>query len=106
VLVLCAVSIGYYAIRLGGLRPARVQVRLGFLSVVALGALPGIGWWILWLPLCGTTAQVLVGYCPMARILQLMPWNRAARAGWRDVCEVVLRPPGDDGLLSLGRALS
>ena len=105
VLVLCAVSIGYYAIRLGGVSPARVQVRLGFFSFVALGTLPGIGW-ILWLPLCGTTAQVLFGYCPMARILQLMPWNRAARAGWREVCEVVLRPPGDEGLLSLGRALS
>jgi hypothetical protein len=106
VLVLCAITIAYYTLRLGGLRPARVQIRLGFFAVVALGALPGIGWWILWLPLCGTTAQVLFGYCPMARMLQLMPWNRTSRPGWRDVLEVALRPPGDEGLLSFGRAHS
>ena len=106
VLGLCALSIGYYAVKLGSLSPFRVQVRIGFTLLVALGALPGVGAWLLWLPLCGTTAQVLFGYCPMARTLQLMPWNRASRAGWRDVLDVALRPPGSEGLLSglAGRA--
>jgi hypothetical protein len=99
VLVLCAASIAWYALRLGSLRPFRVQVRLGFFALVALGALPAARW-ILWLPLCGTTAQLLFGYCPMARLLQLMPWNRASRAGWRDVVAIALRSPGDEGLLS------
>jgi hypothetical protein len=61
---------------------------------------------ILRLPLCGTTAQLLFGYCPMARMLQLMPWNRPTLPTWRDVVEVTLRPPGDEGLLSFLRAHS
>jgi hypothetical protein len=104
VLVLCAASIVYYALRLGGVRPMRVQVRLGFFALVSLGALPVAGWRILWLPLCGTTAQLFFGYCPMARMLHLMPWNRGGLPRWRDVVEVALRPPGDEGLLSSWRA--
>jgi hypothetical protein len=32
-----------------------------------------------WIPRPGTFALVLFGYCLMARLLSLLPWNRAGR---------------------------
>jgi hypothetical protein len=98
-LALCAVSAVYYVVRLGGVRPYRVQVRLGFLAVLLLSMVPGLEV-LRWVPVAGTSAQVLFGYCPMARILDLMPWNRRTPLTWRGVREVVTRPPGDEGLLA------
>jgi hypothetical protein len=31
---------------------------------------------IYWIPTIGTWAQVLFGYCTMARMVSLLPWNR------------------------------
>jgi len=99
---LCALSIVHYGATLRSIRAYRVQIRLGFMLVVGLALLPGLRG-ILWIPLLGTTAQVLVGYCPMARLLDLMPWNRTEPIGLRAVIDVVTRPPGDEGLLSAQR---
>lgn len=96
---LCAVSTLYYGMTLQSLRPYRVQVRLGFMTVAGLALLPELHR-VLWIPLVGTTAQVLVGYCPMARLLDLMPWNREGQLTWRAVIDVVTRPPGPEGLLT------
>lgn len=42
-----------------------IQVRITFLGVAALGFVPG--WlWIYWIP---------AGYCFLARLVSLMPWN-------------------------------
>jgi len=98
-LALCAVSTVYYVTLLRSLRPYRVQVRLGFLAVVGLSIVPGLEA-IRWVPVVGTSAQVLFGYCPMARLLDLMPWNRQRSLAWKDVVAVVTRPPGDEGLLA------
>jgi hypothetical protein len=77
---LCALSTVFYAQKLHSIRAYRVQVRLGFMALVGLTAVPGLQG-ILWLPIIGTTAQVLCGYCPMARLL------------------VLGRRPGNEGLL-------
>jgi hypothetical protein len=53
-----------------------VQVRLGYLLLLVLGMYPPLGF-IHWIQLAGTTAVVTVGYCPLARIMVLMPWNRS-----------------------------
>jgi hypothetical protein len=54
-----------------------VQVRLGYLLAQLLFlALHENLQWIYWVPTIGTWATVLFGYCPMARIVSLMPWNR------------------------------
>ena len=102
-LSLCAASTVYYAARLRSLRAYRVQIRLGFLGIAGLGALPGLAP-ILWLPLLGTTSQVLFGICPMARSLALMPWNRSGALGWRGFAAALTRPPGAEGLLVRQRA--
>jgi len=52
-----------------------VQIR------VAYGIYLGISFllqmrWLYWLPTVGTYALVVFGYCIMARMLSLLPWNR------------------------------
>ena len=99
VLALTAVSALLYAIRLRSVRPYRVQVRLGFGAFVALGLVPGLAP-LLVVPMLGTASQVLFGYCPMARILDLAPWNRCEPFSLALLRRTVLRPPGGEGLLS------
>jgi hypothetical protein len=52
-----------------------VQVRFWFLIVV-LVALPEPMQIIYWLPVAGTWARSIFGYCLLARTLSLLPWNR------------------------------
>jgi hypothetical protein len=100
-LALCVGSTVYYLVRLRSLSAYRVQVRLGFLGVVGLALAPGFGP-LLWLPTLGTSAQVLFGYCPMARVLDLMPWNRSQPLSLALILASFSRRPGADGLLSVG----
>lgn len=53
-----------------------VQVRYWYLLLL-LVARPGPLQIIYWLPLIGTWAQVIFGYCTMARCVSLLPWNRS-----------------------------
>ena len=52
-----------------------IQVRLGYLLLLLI-ALPDQLQLIYWIPTIGTWAQVLFGYCAMARTVSLLPWNR------------------------------
>jgi hypothetical protein len=52
-----------------------VQVRIGYLLLLLL-AYPLPLQWIYWIPTIGTWAQVIFGYCTMARLVSLLPWNR------------------------------
>lgn len=52
-----------------------VQVRLGYLSLLLI-ALPETLQLLYWLQVIGTWIQVLFGYCMMARVVSLLPWNR------------------------------
>lgn len=73
---LCALVGGYFLLRLGRLRPYPVQVRAAYLGLLLCGMLPGMNW-VYWVPLVGTTAMVVVGYCPLLRMLSIAPWNCA-----------------------------
>jgi len=53
------------------------QIRFAYLGLLALGTWD-VFHFIHYLQLIGTTALVLTGYCPLARTLSLMPWNRRA----------------------------
>lgn len=59
-----------------------VQVRTGYLLLL-LVSLPGPMQWLYWVPTIGTWAQVLFGYCAMARIVSLMPWNKHGQYSWQ-----------------------
>jgi hypothetical protein len=52
-----------------------VQVRFWYL-ILLLVALPEPMQWIYWIPTIGTWAQLIFGYCTMARCVSLLPWNR------------------------------
>jgi hypothetical protein len=66
-----------------------VQLRLGYLVLLAICYIPQMRW-LYWLPTIGTFALVIFGYCLMARMLSLLPWNRQeALSGellWRTFC--------------------
>jgi hypothetical protein len=99
VAALCIAMTGFFALRAESMRDFRVQVRLGFLAILAIGAIPGLGV-VLWLPLIGTTSQVLLGYCLMPRFLRLMPWNRDEAMSVDQMRQIVFGPRGNDGLLA------
>jgi hypothetical protein len=93
----------------GSLGAFPVQVRLAFLALLLAG---------LWEPLCvlhwiqlaGTTVFVLTGYCLLARMLSLLPWNRAQPLSLALARETFLAPPtcGNvrQGLPPIGAAAS
>ncbi|MGO9392505.1 hypothetical protein [Rhodoblastus sp.] len=57
------------------------QVRIAYAGLLLLAFLPVLRW-LYWIPAIGTLAQVLFGYCTLARCLSLMPWNRRERLTW------------------------
>lgn len=72
---LTAFQFMHFTIRTRSVRSFPVQVRLGYLLLLLIAA-PEELHSIYWLPTIGTWAQVLFGYCAMARTVSLMPWNR------------------------------
>jgi hypothetical protein len=68
------------------------QVRIGYLLWLVAGLLPGL-FWMHWIQLAGTTAMISVGYCPLARMLSLLPWNRVHPFTLRLVLSTFLAPP-------------
>jgi hypothetical protein len=75
-IALTAVQLIHFAAREGDLAAFPVQVRAAYLALLVAGLYPPLGF-IHWVQLVGTWAMVLVGYCPLARALSLLPWNRS-----------------------------
>ena len=72
---LTVVQLVHFTVREKSATAFPVQVRLGYLLLL-LVALPVPLQGIYWIPMIGTWAQVLFGYCAMARLVSLLPWNR------------------------------
>jgi hypothetical protein len=72
---LCAVMAVHYFLRVRSFKRFPVQIRLAFLLMLVAGLFPAMRW-IHWVQLAGTTARITVGYCALARLLTLLPWNR------------------------------
>jgi hypothetical protein len=85
-IALCCLVAIFYIVKLRKIRPFPVQVRLAYFVLLALGTLPGWQWLHL-VQIVGTTTMVTVGYCPLARLLKLLPYNRtdalSANLLWR-----------------------
>src|SRR5262245_9327642 len=56
-------------------RAIPVQIRLTYVALLAVAWMLPVPW-LFWSPALGTFALVLFGYCLLARLLSLMPWNR------------------------------
>lgn len=65
----------HFMIREQSITAFPVQVRFWYLLLL-LVALPEPLRLIYWIPMIGTWAQILFGYCAMARLVSLFPWNR------------------------------
>lgn len=72
---LTVVQLVHFGIRERSLTAFPIQVRVGYLMLLLI-ALPEPMQLIYWIPTIGTWAQVLFGYCTMARMVSLLPWNR------------------------------
>ena len=64
----------HFIIREGSMTAFQAQVRIGYLLLLLI-ALPEKFQLIYWIPTIGTWAQIIFGYCTMARFVSLMPWN-------------------------------
>jgi hypothetical protein len=51
-----------------------VQLRVAYL-ILLLISYPQSMRWLYWLPAVGTFALIVFGYCLLARVLSLLPWN-------------------------------
>ena len=73
-IALTAFQIVFYFYREKKISSFPVQVRIGYFLLL-LVALPEPMHLIFWIPMIGTWAQVIFGYCTMARFVSIMPWN-------------------------------
>ena len=64
----------HFAIRERSITAFPVQVRFWYLILLVI-ALPQPLQLIYWIPTVGTWAQLIFGYCAMARCVSLLPWN-------------------------------
>ena len=69
-----------------------MQVRLTYLGLLVLGQLPYFSW-VNWVQLAGTTALLVIDYCPLARLLSMTPWNRSQPLSWKFVAEAIFSKP-------------
>ena len=93
----------HYLLRAPGITAFPMQVRIGFLGLLVLGQLPYLGW-INWVQLAGITALITVGYCPLARILSLMPWNRTRPMSWNLFTTAIFSRPVPGSILKVTTA--
>ena len=90
-----AIHIGW---RRRSLQHFSTQVRIAYLLWMLAGLLPGMVW-MHWIQLVGTNAMLSVGYCPLARLLSLFPWNRRLPLTWKLVLSTFLAPPNRGSIL-------
>lgn len=77
-ITLTTFQVAHFRRREGAVSAFPVQVRIAYLALLLLAQWSPF-YWVYWLQLFGTTAMVLFGYCLLARIMSLMPWNRSEK---------------------------
>lgn len=66
----------HFVIREKSITAFPIQVRFWYLMLLIV-AFPEPLQLIYWIPTIGTWAQLIFGYCTMARLVSLFPWNRS-----------------------------
>lgn len=73
--------------------PFPVQVRLAYLFWVSIGTyVPGMIF-LMHITTIGLAANLFLNYCPLARLMLLMPWNRTEPLSPDYLKQVFLSPP-------------
>lgn len=76
-----------------------VQVRIAYVVWVAIGTyVPNMGW-LMWITTVGLATNLFLGYCPLARMLLLLPVNRHEPLSWGLVQRIFLSPPVNGRLI-------
>jgi hypothetical protein len=70
-----------------------VQVRIAYILLLVAGALEPLRF-VHWMQLAGTLAMLGADYCPLARLMSLMPWNRSEPLTLDLLRRTALTPPG------------
>lgn len=92
ILLTAVQGVVHFQLREGSFAAFPVQARLAYGGIL-LVSLRGPMNWLFWVPAIGTPAQVLFGYCTLARCLSLLPWNRREPLTWRLVWRTFSAPP-------------
>jgi hypothetical protein len=74
-------------------RPFPVQVRIAYFIWVAIGTYVPYMVILMYITLVGLATNLFLGYCPLARMMYLMPWNRDEKFSLELVGKVILSPP-------------
>ena len=72
---LTTIQLIHYVIRERSITAFPIQVRFWYLMLLLVAWFEPLQW-LYWIPTIGTWAQILFGYCTMARCVSLFPWNR------------------------------
>ena len=89
---LTVIQLLHYIARQRNIKAFPVQVRYWYLLLLLI-ALPEPLQWIFGIPTIGTWAQVVFGYCTMARCVSLWPWNRKEEFTLALLRKTFLSPP-------------
>jgi hypothetical protein len=74
-------------------KPFPVQVRLAYLLWVAVGTYVPYMVFLMYITLVGLAANLFLGYCPLARMVGLLPWNRQEKLSLDLLRRVFLSAP-------------
>jgi len=91
-ILLCIIQVAHYFLREHYFSAFPVQVRSAYLLLLIIGLWPPLRF-VHWLQLAGTIAMVGYGYCPLARIMSLMPWNREVPLTGKLLVRTFFSPP-------------
>ncbi len=75
--------------------PFPVQVRIGYLLWVAIGTYVPYMTFFMYITTLGLMGNLFVRYCPLARMVYLLPWNREEKFSIDLVVRTFLSPPVD-----------
>ncbi|MBE9001389.1 DMT family transporter [Nostoc sp. LEGE 12447] len=70
-----------------------VQVRLAYVAWVAIGTYIPYMHWLMWITTVALATNLFMSYCPLARLLSLLPLNRSEPLSFNLVSRVFLSPP-------------
>ncbi|MEN8170119.1 MAG: hypothetical protein ABFS08_07855 [Pseudomonadota bacterium] len=90
----------HFLLRQPGIFAFPMQVRICFLSLLVLGQAPFFGW-VHWVQLIGGTVKLTTGYCPLARMMSLLPWNRNQPISWGLLNTVIFTPPVSGSIVKI-----
>ena len=75
------------------IRPFPVQVRIAYFIWVAIGTYVPHMVVLMYVTLVGLTTNLFLGYCPLARMVYLLPWNRDEKLSLDLLRKVVFSAP-------------